>query len=152
MEEWWENRIRLWICPSFGQRCFECSLALQFSKTPQGNINLCSTTWHSLEWPPQLLAPCHSSLHPSTVWPFSRASSASAQGWGVITCKEGMESHGGNAGLSKLCTLWPFMFYCFASRDCLKVAVSQFLATVENNNIKQGKWFLHLPWRSHGMM
>lgn len=54
----------------------------------------------------------------------------------MITHKEGMESHGGNA--AKLRTLWPFMFYCFASRDCLKVAVSQFLATVENN-IKQGK-------------
>jgi len=29
------------------------------------------------------------------------------------------------------------MFYCFASRDSLEVAVSQFLATAENNNIKQ---------------
>lgn len=55
----------------------------------------------------------------------------------MITCKERMESHGGIAGRPKCCTFWPFMFYCFASRDCLKVAVSQFLTTAENNNIKQ---------------
>lgn len=47
------------------------------------------------------------------------------------------ESHRGIAGHSKCCTFWPFMFYCVASHDHLKVAVSQFLTTAENNNIKQ---------------
>lgn len=56
----------------------------------------------------------------------------------MITFKERMkENHGRIAGYSKCCTLWPFMFYGFASRDCPKVAMSQFLTTAENNNIKQ---------------
>jgi len=47
------------------------------------------------------------------------------------------ESRGGIAGCSKCCIFWPFIFYCFASRDYPKVAMSQFPTTVENNNIKQ---------------
>lgn len=55
----------------------------------------------------------------------------------MITCKERMkESYGRITGRSKCCTLWPFMFYSFASCDRPKVAMSQFLTNAENN-IKQ---------------